>query len=372
MTFLFDPKQVANQLSSLPHLRAALGDPHREGKPSEAFSTARKTQREIYRVLGNAPYPLLRDLLETLDFCLGRGFSQPTILRTRARKSFAEALAELSSAEHFLLRGLTVQGLDEARDQAPVPDLILAGTGPEVAVEVCCPRQWEGLSDFLDDFRDLLMNLDLAFDYEFDVYTNQLEHFDEGRLLQPHPQELADHLAREIRDGLIVELVDELAAHLDGAGTAVRVKQDHAGLNLKIVVEVSSVEPSQQRLPIRQGAFSGPSITGHSPGAMFSRIVERVVRKAARGQAVGHAPLSLLLVDLTRSELDVELSHPVYREQFEEAVTESLLGRNLQGYDMIAFCQCVAWRQELCLHYLMSEDSVAKGTPGLLFGEQAR
>lgn len=369
--YLFDPDAVADLLESLPNLEASIGAPHDEGEPSEAFPAARKARRQVYRVLGNAHFPHLRDLLGTLDFCLEQGFTQPTVLKTRAGKPFAEALAELTSAEHFLLRGLSVCGLDEGKGQESVPDLLLGSDGYDAAVEVYCPRAWEGLSLFGEESVRLLKDLDLAFDYEFEIRAEQMRHFDEGRLLQSHPQELAVQLEREIRNGLVADLVEGLTSDLDGGQTDLRNEREHAGLNLRISVELHSIQPSRSRLPIRRGTFSPPTITGHSLEAMFARLADRVARKAARGQAVGHASLSLLLVELSRSELQPGLSHDYYRGRFAELLRDSRLGQGLAGYHMVAFCEWVAWRQPLRLHFLMREDGVAMETARPLFDELA-
>src|SRR5262249_7716746 len=100
--FLFDPAEVAKYLEGLPNVAVALCEPASAGQMSGVFHEARESAREIYRVLGNVHYAHLDALLRTLDFCLARGFAQPTILRTRARKPFTESLAELHAAEHFL------------------------------------------------------------------------------------------------------------------------------------------------------------------------------------------------------------------------------------------------------------------------------
>jgi hypothetical protein len=49
--FLFEPARIATLLRDLPCLRNALGDPTREGAPSLAFPGARKSDRQIYRLL---------------------------------------------------------------------------------------------------------------------------------------------------------------------------------------------------------------------------------------------------------------------------------------------------------------------------------
>jgi hypothetical protein len=371
MTFLFDPDEVATRLGSLPHLAAALGDPHLEGESASAFAQARKCVREIYRVLGNAHYQNLDELLHTLESCLENGFSQPTILRTRARKSFDESLAELHAAEHFLLREYEVKGQDTAKASHSVPDFIARGHGIEVAVEVYCPRAWEGLADFFDDFKDVLKNLDLPYDYEFEVHVEQLRHFaDDGRLLILHPGELAEALTPKVREEIIIDLVGDLTTKLGCAKSRLRVEHERHELNIRIWIALESIEQSRERLPIRSGVISGPSITGYAPEGMFDRLVEKNVRgKARKGQAVGHAPLSLLLVDLSYSELTRELVSPYYRAKFSEIVGKRL-GQGLDGYDMIAFCNAPAWHRELQLHFQVREGCVPAEVPRLFFGEK--
>jgi hypothetical protein len=334
MRFLFQAEAVTGVLSQFPQLRSRLGDPRQEGQPSQAFSTARKSERQIYRVLGNVHYSHLGELLEALEFCLERGFNQPTILRTRARRSFAESLAELHAARHFLGREFEVEGQDATKNRAPVPDLIVTGHGLTVAVEVYCPREWEGLCE-LDDLRVALKNLDVAFDYEFEVRVGQLKRLDERGLIQVHPREFADRLTAQIRGDLRIDLLRELTVALADAPPSARVERGRDELNLSASIELWSIQRSHGALPTRAGAAPGPSITGHDPAGMFDRLVDKRVRaKAARRQAVGHAPLSLLLVDLSRSELSSELSHSYYRAKFAETL-ERRFGQGLEGYDMM-------------------------------------
>src|SRR5262245_58017821 len=133
MKFLFDPIEVAERLTLHPRLSDALWRPHEAGEPSASFAKARKSAREIFRVLGNVHYPNLGQLLKSLEFCLAHGFSQPTLMRTRSRKPFVEALAELHAAEHFLLRGFTVEGQDTTKGSDSVPDMVIRAPGIELA-----------------------------------------------------------------------------------------------------------------------------------------------------------------------------------------------------------------------------------------------
>ncbi len=368
MSFLFDPEAIDRSLATLPRLRKALGDPHREGEPSAAFPAARRSRREIYRVLGNLHYPHLDELVRSVEDCLAGGFEQPTILRTRARKPFAEALAELQTAVHLLLRGFQIEAPRPGKGQ--VPDVLARGHGIELAVEVYCPRQWEGLAELFDDLMNAVKNLDSPVDYRFEVAAAQLERFDdEQRLLILHPAELARALDATTRDQLLEELVGELAAKLDGTRGDLRLERERPDLNIKLSIRLDEVRRSTGVFPARPGCIFLPSISGYRPEGMFEQVVERVVDKAAKGQAVGHASLSLLVVELSRSELASELAHPSYRKTFEQTLQQRL-GRHLCGYDMIAFCEAGGWRRELSLHWLLHEDRVPRAAPRVLFAKQ--
>jgi hypothetical protein len=372
MGFLFDPIAASNRLASLPYLRQAVSDPQGEGEPSGVFSTARKSQREIYRVLGNIHYRHLDQLLETLDRCLEYGFAQPTILRTRARKPFSEALAELHVAEHFLLREFAIVGTDAIKGQEAVPDFIASGYGLELAVEVYCPRVWEGLAYLLDDLKDLLKNLDLPYEYEFAARAEQLMHFNGGRLIQLHPNELSDLLTPPVREQLRCELVAELTRGLGGSGPQLAIERERTDLNLTLSVELTSVAASAGPVPSRYGTLVGPGITGYAPEGIFDHLVNRKVReKARKRQAVEHRSrsLSLLVVDLSHSELLRELGYPLYCRLFAE-ILDRRLGSGLEGYDLIAFCDTPGWHRELRLHFLMREKRVAPDVARMLFCAQ--
>jgi hypothetical protein len=159
--FVFLPPDVERLLAELPHLAAALPRPANEGEPSAAFPAARRSRRELYRALANPQWPHLVELLQAVDECVGAGFRQPTLLQTRARKAFVPALGEIRAAEHFLGRGYAIGGFDTTKGSESVPDLLVEAEGTRVAVEVYCPRAWEGLDDYVDELKDALNQLDL-------------------------------------------------------------------------------------------------------------------------------------------------------------------------------------------------------------------
>lgn len=365
-TFLFDPDDVGRHLSALPHLRAALGDPLEEGEKSSAFSLARKSEREIYRVLGNTHYQNLSNLLQTLEFCLGRGYGNSTILRTSARKPFTDSLAELHAAEHFLLCGFEVEGQDDIRAQRSVPEFIARGHGINLAVEVYCPRLWEGIDALLEDLEDTAKNFDLPFDYSFEVRASARHQYAGKSMLLPHPSQLSDDLTLAIRARLVNDLRNALEAALHGSATSA-FSWEGSTQHLTTSSVLSSIRASKERLPLRSGVVAGPTLSGYAPEGIFSWLVERnVKRKARKRQARGYAPWSLLLVDLSYSEMTSELRHPVYRRRFAEAIRNRLLP-SLEHYDMIAFCDASGWRRKLRLHFFIGVESIPKNVPASIF-----
>jgi len=373
LSFLFDPADVAKVLDRLPHLRSVIPDPAREGQESVAFQGMRKSERQLYRVLSNVHYEHLDALLRSLDFCIGRGFTQPTMLRTRARSAFAAAVSEVYVAEHLLNRGFGVEGLDSEKGADTVPELVARKDSFAIAVEVYAPLEWEGLGELMDELTSGVKNLDLPFDYRFEARVEQLAQFDaKHRLLLIHPGTLARGLDGKSRERIVTPLLDEVERRLSAGEREVRVAHEECPLNVRVRVELEDVEQTRERLPARWGVSSPPGLSGYAPEGMFDRLVHRRVRrKAAKGQAPrsGLAPLSLLVVDLARAQLTSELSQSGYRARFEQTLRERL-GDDLLGYDLIAFCESHSGAAYLQLHFLMSEDAVGPAAGEALFGDQ--
>jgi hypothetical protein len=373
LSFLFDPADVAKVLDRLPHLCAAIPDPAREGQESVALQGMRKSERQLYRVLSNVHYEHLDALLRSLDFCIGRGFTQPTMLRTRARSAFAAAVSEVYVAEHLLSRGFEVEGLESEKEADTVPELVARKDSLTIAVEVYAPHEWGGLAELMDELTSAVKNLDLPLDYRFEARVEQLEQFDaEHRLLLIHPGELARGLDGKTRERIVTPLLNEVERRLSAGEREVRAAHEERPLNIRVRVELEDVEQTRERLPARWGVSSPPGLSGHAPEGMFDRLVHRRVRsKAGKGQAPrsGLAPISLLVVDLARVQLTSELSHSGYRARFEETLRERL-GDDLLGYDLIAFCESRAVPARLQLHFLMSEHAIDAAAGEALFGDQ--
>jgi hypothetical protein len=359
--FLFDPAAVRKTLAAFPALAAEI-DPEREGVMADWFERIRKSQRQLYRVLGNTHYEHLMDLLEALDVCLGHGYKQPRLLKTRARSSFAPDLAELRVAEHFAIAECEIRGFDESKGEDSVPDLLATRDGFSVACEVYCPQAFEHLARLRDDLVSGVKNIDLPWDFTFRLSFDKLREFDdEHRLIYFFEGVLDDAVGADGRGPRIVEeLLAELADHLNDPPASFTISREERGLNMRIVLELEYVEQTPDRLPSRAGVISGPSTTPPNPEWVFARIAERVEAKAAKGQALGvEADAAVLVVDLTESDLPSELRNDVYREMFLK-ILEPRADAALRGHTAIVFSESGGWHKPFIPWFLNTADGAPR------------
>jgi hypothetical protein len=357
--FLFDPVEVAQALDGLPGLASKLGDPHCEGEQASNLPGARKSARELFRVLGNTHYAHLAELLGALDACIGAGFTQPTLLRSRGRRPFREAIAELRTAEHFRLGENQISGFDDGKDGVSVPDMLVEGTGVTAVVEVFCPQAWPGLADYTQMITDRVKNLDRGVDFGFRIEHEQLEQFGPGMPLLPlHPADVSDRLDEPTRLEATGALINGVEAALDNH-VPPRARTELAAINLATTVELSRVTTASTPVPARAGVISGPAFGGYRPEAMFADVVKRVIGKLEKRQAVGVSPdaVPVLVVEMSQSQLTSELRHTqYYRPGFEKTLNTRLT--DLRGYGVVAFCEAVGWARRLRLHFLVAEQEI--------------
>lgn len=86
--YIFLPEKVEEVLLNYPVLSKKLNSPYNEGQSSTAFPKARKSNRQIYRILANQHFPHLVELLDTLEFCISNGYQNPALSQTRGRSQF--------------------------------------------------------------------------------------------------------------------------------------------------------------------------------------------------------------------------------------------------------------------------------------------
>jgi hypothetical protein len=96
------------------------------------------------------------------------------------------------------------------------------------------PIRWRTTTGELDDFAAALKNLDVPYDYVFEVGVAQLERFDEQGLIQLHPASLADRLEPDVRRHLLIDVLAELAVTLVDAPASVRVEDVNLGVSIAL------------------------------------------------------------------------------------------------------------------------------------------
>jgi hypothetical protein len=319
---------------------------------------ARKSTRELFRVLGNAHYKHLAELLAALDACAGVGFRQPELLRTRGRRPFTEGVAEVAVADHLRRLGFAVSGFGDLRANDPVPDVRAVKGQLTLAAEVYCPRAWPNLDSYTQGLTDRVNHLDRAVDYEFHIEHTQLEQFGRGhRLLYLHPEVLDEGLDEPTRLSALKGLIAQLEGALGSSSDPV-AEVELAALNLMTTVELESVTTTSATLPARGRAISGPPLSAYRPQAMFERNVRGVVSKMKKGQALSaRDAVPVLVVEMSQSELTSELVETsYYRPHFVETLEGEV--RDLAGYGAVVFVEFSDWQRALRVHFMIVEDTI--------------
>jgi hypothetical protein len=345
--YLFDPDEVRATLADFPSLAGELR-PEREREKAEWFERVFKSERQIYRVLGNTHYAHLTELLEALDGCVAHGYKQPRLLKTRARSSFAPDLAEIRVAEHFALAGCEIEGFDDSKGEESVPDLrATTPAGFRVAVEVYCPLVFEYLKRFHDDLVSGIKNIDLPWDFVFRISFEKLRIFDDQHRLTYLHDDILDQALKEDGRGqtIVAALLGEMAAKLNDPPDALAISRAEDDLNLKLELELSHIEQTPNRLPARAGVYGYPHTLPPRPEWMFEQIAERAEVKARKQQALQvEADAAVLVVDLSEADLPSELRHEGYRNMFREILAPRA-DEALHGHTAIVFTESAGWHE---------------------------
>jgi hypothetical protein len=362
--FLFSPTDVRDVLAEYPALDAKL-HPENEGVKAEWFERVRKSERQLYRVLGNTHYEHLTKLLEALDACLAHGYEQPRLLRTRARSSLGPDLGELRVAEHFILGGCTVEGFDDSKGSDSVPDLLAtAPSGFRAAVEVYTPMAFEHLERFKDDLRSGVKNIDRPYDFTFDLEFRKLVELntDTMKLEYLLPDVLDEKLGENGRGvALVRSILDDVADRLDNPGDTIEIAHVEPDLNLRIELQLEHIELTPDRLPARGGVTGGPNPEVPAPEWVFARIADRAESKASKGQALTvEADAAVLVVDLSYSDFAGALLSDLYRERFLNILKERGDAAR-RGHTAVVFIEEAGWHQPFIPWFLnIADDAPAE------------
>lgn len=333
--YFYDPDEVSRIVGPYPSLSACISKYRREESLSNScsknFPYARKSYREIYRVLG---VEHLQELLPAFETCLANDF-EPSGLFKPAASEFHSTLSTIFAARWFLERGYAVSDCDILRGQERIFDLIACNSYNNFLVEVYSPRSWEGFDDFYEELRLALKHLDCPYNFSYRLNINLADPDYERGILHFKPWEFSEAMEtpdrrfaviKKIRGGVLGKLGTNTSPF--EFDTDVTAKRTATRINIR----VDDINQDLGRLPVR--LFDGGyPLTGYSPERMFDRDLERKVvgKKLQRRQLPYEKPkdgVRVLLVDVTRlTFLTDEAQYPYYRKSFLDSIERHLLNR---------------------------------------------
>jgi hypothetical protein len=324
--YLFEPEEIRTTILDYDHLANRIGDPNKEGIESTSFPCARKSQRQIYRILTNQHYPQLQRLLTDLELCLKSGWEQPKLLKTRYEPEFDSAVSELIVAVHFIKLGFGVSGFDDRKMQDSVPDILVSRENLQCVCEVYSPRDWDGLEYFKEDLRLSILHLDVPWDFKFTIEMNCIDRFDtDGSLLRFDPWQFSDtYSIPGARNAVIKPFIEEVEDILKRphARAFNRIMTDKSN-NVSTKVKITNLRKSKCKSPSRFGTILTPTLTGYAPERMFDRLImRRVKKKLLRNQtkAICDGSLKVLFIDVSSLAYVSQFGHEYYQKCFLESI----------------------------------------------------
>jgi len=328
--YIFEPEEIRKIIIDYDHLGNRIGDPNKEGIESTSFPCARKSQRQIYRILTNQHYPQLQELLTDLDLCLKSGWEQPKLLKTRYEPEFDSAVSELIVAVHFIKLGFGISGFDDRKMQDSVPDVLVSRENLQCVCEVYSPRDWDGLEYFKEDLRLSILHLDVPWDFKFTIEMNCIDHFDtNGSLLHFDPWQFSDtYSSPAARDAVIKPFIEEIEDILKRPHTrTLNRRMTDKSNNVLTKVKITNLRKSKCKLPSRFGTILTPTLTGYAPERMFARLImRRVNNKLLRNQtkAICEGDLKALFIDVSNLAYVSQFGHEYYQKSFLASISRHL------------------------------------------------
>jgi hypothetical protein len=351
--YLYDPDEVARILAPYRHLQLRLrsyqqkDEKHGAGR-SKHFPYARKSCRAIYRVLHS-----MAELLPVLEMCVKEDVEAPSLFKPAA-SDFWSGLSTTFLAYWFLKRGFVVESCDKRRGGARIFDVVARNAKNNFMVEVYSPREWQGLSDFMDELLEALLHLDWPYDFSFDVDIQRVR-CDLGQGGAPansyyfNPWDFSAAMGTpKLRFNKIQDILNKVLANLGPQAPPFTINTDVQGAETTTTISLTLKDISRTTagLPRRLCGAITP-LDGYAPEIMFDKIVERnIIRKMDKGQLPSQGSkgaIRVLLVDLARLDfLDgLEERHPMYRKQFLDSIACHLsnkVGATRQA-DLVVFAR---------------------------------
>lgn len=299
--YIYDPEQIKDILQNC-EFKDKLDDPEK-GSKSINFPKARKSPREIYRILCNLDYPHIKTLLDDLNLCWRNSWQPPKLLKTKSKSEFHSFAVELSVAAHFAKLGLKISCPEKQKGQERVPDILVEGEGISCLCEVYAPRVWEGLECFIDDLRFSILHLDTPWDFNCETRMSLLNEFDQnGNLVLFDPRQFSIAYEHpQSRAEKIKPLLNDVVTRLqqsDGKNFPLKLLDEP--LNIVTEIAFDRIQKSQGVIPSRNYNYSY-SYTSPREEFMFDKIVRnRILSKIGKKQTFAGfgAYLSALFVHI--------------------------------------------------------------------------
>lgn len=342
--YLFIPENVNESLKSFPVITKWLPDVTKEGKTSMSFPKARKSKRQIYRILANQHYDHLVKLLENIETCLSNGYTNINLLKEQNIGNFSSAISEVQIASSLINKGFKVEGFDQKKGSGSVPDIRASKKNISFIAEIYKPRDFEGLNLFVDEIRLYLKYLDLPIDYECAIKYEEITY---GGFFDPayfDPWEFSISMENQkYRFNLEQKIFLSINQLVNDSHEKLVVKEfNFKKFNLKIKLEINMIKKSKGNYPKRWISYLPPSLNGYAPDLMFDLLLSKKISKKlkkAQIHTISGVYLRILIVDITGLCYagTGEFDHFAYLPKFKDSLYKHLVGKDIQA-DFIVFC----------------------------------
>lgn len=373
--YLFLPEDLKEILIGYPNLSKEISGFTNEGTFSKAFPKARKSPRQIYRILSNQHYPNLVQLLENIETCLSHGYTNIDILRIRDTSQFTSAVAEIQIASSLITKGFNIRGFDQNKRNRGVPDIQASNENSSFVAEIYKPRDFEGLNLFVDDIRLFIKYLDLPFDFICKVKYVPLKEIDFLRLLHINVWDFSIKMEnKKHRTELENKIFSSIYESMESENRTDSLIKEFPieEYNLKVIIKFKQIQESKLNYPIREISQFPPSLSGFAPDLMFDLLIKnKLLRKIEKAQVhnISGEHLKLLIVDVSGLIYanSGEFEHFIYLPKFKKTL-HKYLTESCKKEDLIVFC-LPSYNSELRVKLLYMGDLVNKNDVHSILGK---
>jgi len=373
--YIFLPKNIEDTLQKYPLLSSKLKNISEEGVVSRAFPEARKSSRQIFRVLANQHYPHLVMLLEAIENCLSNGYENIGLLKVRNISQFTSAISEIGVANNFIKRGFKVTGFDQNKGQTSVPDIKATSEKVSFIAEIYKPRDFEGLNLFVDDIRLFLKYLDYPFDFMCKMNFNEIStpsFFRDVPRFNPFAfsEDMENQNFRFNSEKRIVSQVNKQLSNCNKR--EIDIVLSYKEYNLKVIIKISEIKKSQHKYPNREIRYFSPSLSGYDPKLMFKHLINKKLLtklKKAQVHKVSGDYLRILMVDVGELAYAYtgEFEHESYLPFFKQCIKNSFNSQFIKE-DLVVLYS-VNFKGNILVRLLFKKKNIKNKQLRSVFGE---